>query len=574
MFKANSRHLAEANCFGRFQAPVSSDNLVVSVEQNRRIKPKPRVWIALSNRYDDGGYSGGTLDRPALKQLLKAIEQGAVDVVVVYKIDRLSRSLMDFAKLVEVFDRKSVTFVSVTQSFNTTTSMGRLTLNVLLSFAQFEREVTGERIRDKFAASKKKGMWMGGNPPIGYDVNNRKLVVNQAEAEAETVRLIFKRYLDIGCVRLLCVDLKERGIVSKDRTFNNGQTRGGIPIERSALFCILNNRAYIGDVTHKGSHYPGEHEGIVPRELFDAVQNRLADLSPPMASNTREPSDAPFAGLMFDETGDPMLATYTKKKGIRYRYYASRRATKGERSDAAISRIPAPPFEAFLLSVLRRLCLVRQENPIQARSLIQRIDIGSNSIAIQLDRDDAMAAWLAAQLDEPVQRDRDIVDRQRELLESGETLSDNEGQLVLSLPVRARFRGGRSAITFPAHVPSNPTRSDMTLIKALARAHHWRQMLLDGEVDSIEALAQRMRQDRGHVGLTLKLGFLSPAITRAIMRGEQPSGLRLSHLLNGEIPMSWRAQETIVQSGPVPFTPTRNHAERDSNPAENNREHS
>jgi len=429
---------------------------------------KAEGWTALSNHYNDGGYSGGTLDRPALKQLLKAIEDGAVDVVVVYKIDRLSRSLMDFAKLVEVFDRKSVTFVSVTQSFNTTTSMGRLTLNVLLSFAQFEREVTGERIRDKFAASKKKGMWMGGNPPLGYDVASRKLVVNHAEAE--TVRLVFQRYLDLGCVRLLCADLKERSIVSKRRAFSNGQTRGGIPIERSALFCILNNRAYIGKVTHKGSHYPGEHEGIVPRELFDAVQKRLAELSPPMASNIREPSDAPFAGLMFDETGDPMLATYTKKKGIRYRYYVSRRATKGERSDAAISRIPAPPFEAFLLSVLRRLCLVRQENPIQARSLIQRIDIGSNSIAIQLDRDDAMAAWLAAQLDEPVQRDRDIVDRQRELLESGENLSDNEGQLVLSLPVRARFRGGRSAITFPAHAPSNPTRSDMTLIKALARA--------------------------------------------------------------------------------------------------------
>jgi|HubBroStandDraft_2_1064218.scaffolds.fasta_scaffold10551_4 site-specific DNA recombinase len=529
---------------------------------------KAEGWIALSNCYDDGGYSGGTLDRPALKQLLKAIEQGAVDVVVVYKIDRLSRSLMDFAKLVEVFDRKSVTFVSVTQSFNTTTSMGRLTLNVLLSFAQFEREVTGERIRDKFAASKKKGMWMGGNPPLGYDVNNRKLVVNQAEAE--TVRLIFKRYLDIGCVRLLCADLKERGVVSKHRTFNNGQTRGGIPIERSALFCILNNRAYIGDVTHKGSHYPGEHEGIVPRELYDAVQKRLAELSPPMASNIREPSDALFAGLMFDETGDPMLATYTKKKGVRYRYYVSRRATKGERSDAAISRIPAPPFEAFLLGVLRRLCLVRQENPIQVLSLIQRIDIGSNSIAIQLDRDDAMAAWRAAQLDEPVQRDRDIVDRRRELLESGETLSDNEGQLALSLPVRARFRGGRSAITFPGRIPSNPTRSDMTLIKALARAHHWRQMLLDGEVDSIEALAHRMGQDRGHVGLTLKLGFLSPAITRAIMRGEQPPGLRLSHLLNGEIPMSWRAQETRIQSGSMPPEIMPKCA---SQSAENNREH-
>jgi DNA invertase Pin-like site-specific DNA recombinase len=211
---------------------------------------KAEGWTSVDGRYDDGGYSGGTLERPALQRLLKDIECGGVDVVVVYKIDRLSRSLMDFARLVEVFDRKGVTFVSVTQSFNTTTSMGRLTLNVLLSFAQFEREVTGERIRDKFAASKRKGIWMGGNPPLGYDVSNRKLVVNPAEAE--TVRHIFQRYLDLGCVRLLCSDLKEQGIVSKPRVFSAGARRGGKPIERSALYCILNNRTYIGETNHKG----------------------------------------------------------------------------------------------------------------------------------------------------------------------------------------------------------------------------------------------------------------------------------------------------------------------------------
>src|SRR6202789_2162625 len=210
---------------------------------------KAEGWIALAKRYDDGGYSGGTLERPALRRLLQDIEDAAIDVVVVYKIDRLSRSLMDFSKLVEVFDRKSVTFVSVTQSFNTTTSMGRLTLNVLLSFAQFEREVTGERIRDKFAASKKKGIWMGGNPPLGYDVSERKLVVNAAEAA--TVRKIFERYLELGCARLLCTDLAERGIVSKRRTFQNGQTRGGNPIAQNAVYLMLKNRVYIGETTHK-----------------------------------------------------------------------------------------------------------------------------------------------------------------------------------------------------------------------------------------------------------------------------------------------------------------------------------
>ena len=252
---------------------------------------KPEGWIALPDTYDDGGYSGGTLERPALQRLLKDIERGAVDVVVVYKIDRLSRSLMDFARLVEVFDRKGVTFVSVTQSFNTTTSMGRLTLNVLLSFAQFEREVTGERIRDKFAASKRKGMWMGGNPPLGYDVSNRKLVVNQGEAE--TVRLIFRRYLDLGCARLLRGDLKDGGVVSKPRLLSTGKTRGSKPIERSALYLILNNRTYVGETTHKGNIYPGEHQAIVPRDLFDRVQRRLAELRPPVRSSSRANSGCP-----------------------------------------------------------------------------------------------------------------------------------------------------------------------------------------------------------------------------------------------------------------------------------------
>ncbi len=230
--------------------------------------------------------------------------------------------------------------------------MGRLTLNVLLSFAQFEREVTGERIRDKIAASKRKGIWMGGNPPLGYDVANRKLVVNKAEAE--TVNLIFQRYLDLGCVRLLCADLKERGIVSKRRIFQNGKTKGGKPIERSALYLILNNRTYIGETTHKGKSFRGEHHPIVPRKLFEAVQSRLAELAPNVTATARAQQDAPYAGLLFDETGTPMLPTYSVKQGgIRYRYYASRPTLKGERSDAAIHRIPAPPFEAFLRGRVR-----------------------------------------------------------------------------------------------------------------------------------------------------------------------------------------------------------------------------
>jgi site-specific DNA recombinase len=504
---------------------------------------KAEGWIPVAGRYDDGGYSGGTLERPALQRLLKDIERGMVDVVVVYKIDRLSRSLMDFAKLVEVFDRKGVTFVSVTQSFNTTTSMGRLTLNMLLSFAQFEREITGERIRDKFAASKRKGLWMGGNPPLGYDVSSRKLVVNPAEAE--TVRFIFRRYLKLGCVRLLCTDLKERSIVSKPRVFSAGGTRGGKPIERSALYCILNNRTYVGETTHKGTSYPGEHEAIVPRELFDQVHHRLGELRPPVTVGTRATQDAPLAGLLFDETGTAMLPTYTVKgQSRRYRYYVSRPAMKGETSGATISRISAPPLEQLLSRVLQRMGLPTNE----PHATIQRIDVWAQAIALHLKRADALAVWRSAGPEGRSRTDRQILGDRRELLEIGETLVEDNDYLILSLPVRARFRGGAATVSDPA---GKTRRGDLPLIKALARAHQWRKMLLSGEAASIEALAQRFNLDRGHVGLTLKLASLSPTLTRAVIRGEQPAGLSLNRLLRGEIPLSWREQEAAFPPSPA-----------------------
>jgi site-specific DNA recombinase len=471
---------------------------------------------------------------------MKDIEDRGVDVVVVYKIDRLSRSLMDFAKLVEVFDRTSVTFVSVTQSFNTTSSMGRLTLNVLLSFAQFEREVTGERIRDKFAASKKKGMWMGGNPPLGYDVANRKLVVNAAEADS--VRLIFQRYLDLGCARLLCADLEKQGAVSKRRKFANGEPRGGKPIGRSALYAILNNRAYIGETTHKDASYRGEHQAIVPRDLFDAVQQKLADGAPPSTSNVREAQDAPYAGLLFDETGERMLPTYSVKgRGMRYRYYVSRPSLKGEHSKAAICRIPAPPLEAFLAGVFRRLGL-----PVdQIQSVVGRINILPHSIVIHLDRSQSVAQWRSVSDDRGAESGL-IADRRQHLL-TGETLSEAGNRLDLVLPVRARFRGGASTV-FPHGANGGTPSPDLALIKAVARAHRWREMLISGEADSIESIARRFGLDRGHVGLTLNLAFLSPALTRAILAGEQSPGLRLSHLLAADIPLIWKDQPALLEA--------------------------
>jgi site-specific DNA recombinase len=299
-------------------------------------------WMLLGDRYDDGGFSGGTLERPALKRLLADIEAGAVDIVVVYKIDRLSRSLMDFAKLVEVFDRKGVTFVSVTQSFNTTTSMGRLTLNVLLSFAQFEREVIGERIRDKIAASRRRGMWMGGFVPLGYSVKDRKLIIN--EMEAELVRTIFKRFAKLGSGTTLVRQL----------ALENVRNRYGKLIDKGALYKMLNNRTYIGEAMHKGTAYPGEHQAIIDRSLWDKVHGVLKESPRKRANRTRVQSPALLKGLIFGPNGGPMTPTHTRKKGVLYRYYIATSALRsGMPDNNSIRRIPAAEIEAAVVHQIK-----------------------------------------------------------------------------------------------------------------------------------------------------------------------------------------------------------------------------
>ena len=288
---------------------------------------KHEGWVVLPTHYDDGGYSGGTLERPALQRLLADIRGSKVDVVVVYKIDRLTRSLLDFAKMLEVFDVRSVSFVSITQAFNTATSMGRLTLNVLLSFAQFERDVTGERIRDKIAASKKKGMWMGGFPPLGYDVKDRKLIVNEAEAEA--VRHIFRRYQKLGSVLLLKEHLDQAGIISKNRMAPDGRPYGGKPIARGALYHMLQNRIYRGEIVHKNQAYPGEHAPIIDDELWQDVQKSLAANRVDRGAGKGKNHVSLLAGLIFDAQGEPMTPSHAVKKGTRYRYYVSKSLVTG-----------------------------------------------------------------------------------------------------------------------------------------------------------------------------------------------------------------------------------------------------
>src|SRR5271168_442261 len=301
-------------------------------------------WRLVKTAYDDGGLSGATMERPALQRLMADIDQGLIDAVVVYKVDRLTRALADFAKMVEVFDARGVSFVAVTQQFNTTTSMGRLTLKVLLSFAQFEREVTGERIRDKIAASKQKGMWMGGLVPIGYDVHERRLVINQSEAE--TVREIFRRYLELGCVRLLMEDLNRRSIRSKVRVAKNGRKSGGNTFSRGALYKLLANPIYLGEIRHKGTRHPGLHEPIVDQELWDKTQFLLRSRAVRRAPRTAKSAASPLTGKLFDESGQSLTPSHAVKGERRYRYYVSRSLIKGTADSAGRGwRLPAPEIE-------------------------------------------------------------------------------------------------------------------------------------------------------------------------------------------------------------------------------------
>ena len=304
---------------------------------------KSEGWVELADRYDDGGFSGGTLERPALERLLADIEDRRVDVVVVYKIDRLSRSLMDFAKLVDVFDRGGVTFVSVTQSFNTTTSMGRLTLNILLSFAQFEREITGERIRDKIAASKKKGLWMGGFVPLGYRVENRKLMID--DAEAATVRMVFERFIKVGSATALVREFAAEGV----------RTRRGRPVDKGFLYKLLNNRVYVGEAVHKGTAYPGEHQPIISRALWDKVHSILRESPRSRAANARAQTPALLKGLIFGPTGCAMTPTHTRRGDKLYRYYVSQDVLKRGRDACPVGRVPAAEIEAAVVDQLRGL---------------------------------------------------------------------------------------------------------------------------------------------------------------------------------------------------------------------------
>ena len=479
-------------------------------------------WTLIRSRYDDGGYSGGSTDRPALQRLLADVKAGKIDVIVVYKVDRLTRSLADFAKLVELFDGQGVSFVSVTQQFNTTTSMGRLTLNVLLSFAQFEREVTSERIRDKIAASKRKGLWVGGIVPLGYATRDRKIVV--VEQEAERVRTIFRSYLELGSLNRLMADLRARGIVTKARSLKAGRTIGGIPFTRGPLAHLLRNRFYIGEVAFKGEILPGEQSAIIDRDLFDAVQAKLTE----QRNNhtvMRDTSEAMLIGRIYDDRGNRMSPSHVRKGRIKYRYYLSSPLLHGEPGRAgSVRRVPAAEVEALVASAVREHFKDSTEPDDRSliRSHVVRVDLQVDQLTIEL-----RAAKTSGNPHNSLDNDR----------------------LVLRFPWKKTPMKRRREIIVPASVSAHelrPIRAETraTLVASIARGRRWLEEIIAGTVTSVEQIAAREKCSIRQVNMTISLAFLAPELVQAAVEGRLPRGIGVTRLRDA--PAEWSRQYAML----------------------------
>lgn len=517
-------------------------------------------WIALPEMYDDGGISGGTLERPSVQRLFNDVRDGKIDCVVVYKVDRLTRSLADFAKIVDIFDASSVSFVSVTQQFNTTSSMGRLTLNVLLSFAQFEREIAGERIRDKIAASKKKGMWMGGYPPLGYDISERKLVITPHEAE--TVRHIFRRYLELGAVSALRNDLSQQGIVSKQRIDKHGKTTGGKPFARGALYHMLKNRIYVGEIVHKDTAYPGEHPPIIDRPFWDAVAKQLVNNTHDReaAVGIQEPSL--LTGLLFDADGCRLTPSHAVKTGKRYRYYVSNTLITGPRSAAPRGRrVPASDIEMLIRNSIKGFLA---SNP-------QILDALSGTEFRKVDKQQVLsgAADLARDWDEqPAVLRRAIVRRivHRVVIHLEHVdIEINRSQVfdVLMRPERpatkrvselvqdcfvlkvdAVLKRAGQGMRLVVRDATSPA-PNATLINLFVKAFDVREkILLNGTGESIEASAMRIKTNANYITALLRISLLAPDIVAAVLDGRHPPTLTARNFITKThtLPRDWSLQ--------------------------------
>ena len=522
------------------------------------LSQKHEGWTALNSRYDDGGFSGGTLERPGLKQLLSDILTGKLDTVVVYKVDRLTRSLNDFSKIIEVFESHGVSFVSVTQQFNTTTSMGRLTLNVLLSFAQFEREVTGERIRDKIAASKRKGMWMGGVVSLGYDCVDHRLIV--IRKDANTVREIFRQYLRLGCVMKLKKYLESEGIRSKVRTSKTGNTTGGATYSRGALYHLLNNRIYLGEIVHRSQSYPGQHEAIVPRELWDQVAARLNANDQAHRSKKSHSTSSLLSGLLFDTKGARFTPTHAVKNGKRYRYYTSQSAIQQTGGGPRVARIPAHGLEGIVISQFHiflqspekctadlvgsperdqvaescrdlakrwpQLELSKQHWFI--RGVLQRVVVGQTKVWIEVSRTKLMEALLERKSD------------------TSAAFSEHTPDTIkLTADFQPVRRGGELRLVEPKNSPSEGTPVP-ALVKAIARARDWYERIVAGEVGTLTELARKTGLTSTYIKRILQFAMLSPQITESILSGRQSAELTGKTILDN-ITLDWREQASNLR---------------------------
>jgi site-specific DNA recombinase len=531
------------------------------------LSQKHEGWSVLPTLYDDGGYSGGTLNRPALQRLLADIADAKVDVVVVYKIDRLTRSLFDFAKIVEAFDARGVPFVSITQQFNTTTSMGRLTPNVLLSFAQFEREVAGERIRDKIAASKKKGMWMGGLPPLGYDVRDRKLVVN--EEEAQTVLHIFRRYVELRSVRALKAELDTAGIRSKHRTFADGTVFGGHKLSRGALYLMLQNRIYRGEITHKGNAYPGEHKAIVVKCLWDKVQTVLAENRVDRATGADANYPSLLAGLAFDESGVRLTPSHAVKKGTRYRYYVSKSLITGTAKDHSQGRrIPAGNLETLVIgrlrafladdgTVLSAITDAEQNGAQQKRLLARGRQISEELPALAPDTVRSILMTLVNRVDikaEHVeirvyrQRLHDLLQTQSIDLPLRSSTTRDQPDDILRLKVKARLQRVGREMKLVVHNADDRATADPGLLRIVARAHDFQERLIQDPDLTVPAIASQERLTIGYLSRLLRLPSLAPDIVTAIINGKHPPQLSAKSLMRSalKLPTDWAAQRKLL----------------------------